>query len=107
MEFNSLLNNYGYVVYGNEKVLKKSEKYFSSDEKKIVENLLIFFENQHFRGLVDFQKKMCQNFPTENFSSLEKIFFGKLFSKLLYFRKLHVHSFPISYRTPSTVLSLG
>ena len=44
-----------------------------ADEKLDFPKKSIFFEN------VGFSEKKCQKISTENFSSLEKIFFGKLF----------------------------
>ena len=82
MEFCSLLDSYGHVVYENKKSFEKklSEKYFFEWWKNFGRKFWHFFENPPNLENVDFQKK-CQKFSTEIFSSLEKIFFGKLFSQ--------------------------
>ena len=55
MEFYSLLDSYGHLVYENKKVLKKSlpKNIFSSDEKKSVE---IFW---HSKFSKEFSKLHC------------------------------------------------
>ena len=82
MEFYSLLDRYGHVVYENKKVPRKI---FFRVMKKFRSKICdTFFENHNFRGLVDFQKK-CQKISIEIFSSLEKIFSDKLFFKTFLF----------------------
>ena len=82
MEFYSLLDSYGFVVYGNKKSLKKkfSEKYFSSDEKISVENFWHFF----FRPKI-FDKKSVKNFRPKIFHHSKKYFSDNFFSKLFLF----------------------
>ena len=50
MDFYSLLDSYGYLVYENKKVLKKSfpKNIFSSDEKISVEKIWHFFWKSNF-----------------------------------------------------------
>ena len=56
MEFYSLLESYGHVVYENKKVSKKRcpKNIFSSDEKIPVEFLTLFSENPTFSENTDF-----------------------------------------------------
>ena len=72
------------------------EKYFSTDENSKKSKFQKFREKMKIRHL---RKKMIFEKNIKNFRL--KIFHrSKTFFNFFCFRKLHVHSYPISYRTP-------
>ena len=84
MEFYSLLDNYGYVVYENKKKFWKkkfSGKYFPSDEKFSTKKNCHFLRISIFSKMSDFQI-FYRIFLVENFSSLEKYFSANFFFEL-------------------------
>ena len=103
MEFYSLLNSYGYAVYENKKSFEKKfpKNIFSSDEKISVEKIWHFFSKSPFSRFSGFSKKMWFFFDRNFFITRKNIFRETFFQKLFYFRKLHIHSYSISYRTLS------
>ena len=85
MEFYSLLNSYGNVVYENKKSFEKKsfpKNIFRVMKKFRPKIFTFFFENQHFRDLVDFQKKMSKK-SIDFFSSLE-IFMTEFFFRTFF-----------------------
>ena len=83
MEFYSLLNSYGDVVYENKKVFGKKfpEKYFSNDEKISTENFDTFFENQHFH----FREILRSSKIFENQKNVRKYFWSDFFFQNFFF----------------------
>ena len=77
----------------NEKV--KCKVPIWADEK------LNFQKSQYFPKMLDFPKKVSKNFDWNFFIARTNIFRETFFSIFFCFRKLHVHSSLISYRTPS------